>query len=481
MEKSKASGSKTQINTQAILAVLVFSAFIALINETILNVALNTLMEEMKVTAGIIQWIVTGYMIVISVMVPVTAFLVETFEIKKLYLAAMAILLAGTMGGACSASFAMLLISRMVQAAGTGMLIPIMMNTVLVITSPEKRGTAMGMCVCAIQIGPALGPTVSGLLLQFFNWHVLFLVLIPFILIGMIMGTVCLVHVTTLTKPKIDIPSIILSTAGVGGVIYGLSSISGGDMRITAAVSLTGVLSLAVFGKRQLSLKEPMLELRTCKYPIFSISTALVMISMMTVFTMNVMLPLYLQGALLTTTFLSALILLPATLTNGLITLAGGKIYDKIGAKILLPAGFAVMFAAILAISRSTSSTSAALIVFVYMAVCLGVGCTMSPAQTHALNQLPKEAYPHGVAIINTLQQIAAAIGSSLFLSIMSASEQKALRQSKPGPEAAAAGFRTSASVLAAVIFVGLCLSFALRPGKRKSEREAPDAGQNQA
>lgn len=456
--------SKTRINTRAILAVLAFSAFIALFNETILNVALNILMEEMNVTAGTIQWLVTAYMIVVSIMVPVTAFLIQSFETKKLYLGAMTILLIGTICAACSKTFTILLISRILQASATGMMIPIMMNTILLVTPPEKRGSAMGICVCVIQLGPALGPTISGLILQFFSWHALFITLIPLIILSMILGYIYLVNVSTLTKPKIDVISIILSTIGFGGIIYGLSSFSGGgNMKMIGIIFIIGIISLFLFCKRQLLLKEPMLEIRTLKYPLFSIGVALVMISMITIFTMNVMLPMFLQGALKTTTFMSAMVLLPATLTNGFVTLISGKIYDKLGAKVLIPVGFIIILVSLFILSRSTIDTSLAKITAIYIVVCIGVGSTMSPSQTKALNQLPKKAYPHGVAILNTLQQISAAIGSSVFISIMSASQLKSLNNSASQEVALATGFGAASLVLVILVLVGLCLSFTLK------------------
>ncbi|BAH07229.1 DHA2 family efflux MFS transporter permease subunit [Clostridium kluyveri] len=456
--------SKTRINTRAILAVLAFSAFIALFNETILNVALNILMEEMNITAGTIQWLVTAYMIVVSIMVPVTAFLTQSFETKKLYLGAMTILLIGTICAACSKTFTILLISRILQASATGMMIPIMMNTILLVTPPEKRGSAMGICVCVIQLGPALGPTISGLILQFFSWHALFITLIPLIILSMILGYIYLVNVSTLTKPKIDVISIILSTIGFGGIIYGLSSFSGGgNMKMIGIIFIIGIISLFLFCKRQLLLKEPMLEIRTLKYPLFSIGVALVMISMITIFTMNVMLPMFLQGALKTTTFMSAMVLLPATLTNGFVTLISGKIYDKLGAKVLIPVGFIIILVSLFILSRSTIDTSLAKITAIYIVVCIGVGSTMSPSQTKALNQLPKKAYPHGVAILNTLQQISAAIGSSVFISIMSASQLKSLNNSASQEVALATGFGAASLVLVILVLVGLCLSFTLK------------------
>ncbi len=225
-----------------------------------------------------------------------------------------------------------------------------------------------------------------------------------------------------------------------------------------------GIISLFAFAKRQLLLKESILEIRTFKYPLFSIGVALVMISMMIIFTMNVMLPIFLQGALKATTFISAMILLPATLTNGIVTLITGKIYDKLGTKILIPTGFIIMTLSLLILSRSTINTSFVKIIIIYMAVCIGVGSTMTPAQTNSLNQLPKEYYPYGVAILNTLQQLSAAIGSALFISIMSALQQRALNNLSTSQQTAVAtGFSTAVLALTGVALIGICLSFALR------------------
>ncbi|MBE6090930.1 MAG: multidrug efflux MFS transporter [Clostridium beijerinckii] len=469
MEVTKIAKSKININTKAIVAVLVFSAFISVFNETILNVALSPLMDEMNVTAGTIQWIITAYMIVVAVLVPVTAFLIQTFETKQLYLGAMTLLLIGTICAACSGSFAMLLISRMLQASGTGMMIPIMMNTVLLVTPPEKHGSAMGVCGCAISLGPALGPAVSGIILQFYSWHVLFIMLIPIIILAMILGSIYLITAGELTKPKIDFISIALSSLGFGGTIYGISSISGdGDIRIIGAIFAIGIISLILFGLRQMYLKEPMLEIRTFKYPVFSIGVLIVMISMMTMFTMNVMLPMFLEGALNATTFVAAMALLPAALANGFVTPIGGKIYDKFGIKILVPVAFTITLVSLFILSRSNSDTPVIRIIILYILVCIGVGFTMSPCQTSSLNQLPKEYYPHGVAILNTLQQISAAIGSSLFIGIMSASELKALSNSVPEQAAIATGFQSGTLVAVIFVIIGLGLSFTLKLGDKK-------------
>lgn len=471
MEALKSPENKAKVNSKAIIGILVFSAFIATFNETILNVALNPLMNEMKVTAGTVQWLITAYMIVTSVMVPVTAFLIQTFKTKKLYLGAMTILLVGTICAAMSGSFQMLLVSRMLQAAGTGMMIPIMMNVVMIVAPEETRGIAMGACVCAISLGPAFGPTVSGIILQVQSWHVLFIMLIPIIIITMLLAYFKIENVTKLTKPKIDIFSIFLSTIGIGGIIYGISSFTGaGNKLITAVIFIVGLLAVFMFCRRQFSLKEPMLEIRTFKYPIFSVGVLLVMICMMTMFTMNVMLPMFLEGALKTSTFVAALILLPASLANGITTPIAGKIYDKFGVKLLLPIGFVIIGAAVFLLARCNSATSIFSVMLMYVFVCIGVGLTMSPSQTNSLSQLPQKDYPHGVAIMNTFQQISAAIGSSLFVGIMSSTELKALSAGLAQNVAVANGFKAAALATLIFVIIGflLTLSVGLKMKKTK-------------
>lgn len=469
MEAKKTAKITTEVNTKAIIAVLVFSGLLATFNETILNVALSPLMVEFNVTAGTVQWLITAYMIVVAVLVPVTAFLIQSFKTKQLFLAAMGILLIGTICGICSGSFVMLLISRIIQAAGTGMMIPLMMNTVLTVSPPKSRGTVMGLCGAALTLGPALGPTVAGVVLQFASWHALFVILLVVIVIAMILGSMFLVNVSKVTKPKIDILSIILSTIGFGGLIYGISSISGaGDIKIVAAIFIIGIICLAIFCKRQMSLKEPMLDMRCFKAPVFVIGTLLVMFSMMTVFTMSVMLPMFLQGGIGANSFVAAMALLPATLISAISTPFAGKIYDKVGPKGLLPVGFAIILIPLFILAHSNSNTSLTVIIVLFIIVDIGIALTMAPSQTTALSPLPREYYPHGVAILNTLQQLSAAIGSSLFIGIMSAKQLKALSNQATEQVATAIGFSSATLALSGFVLIGLILSLCLAFVKKK-------------
>ncbi|QAA30462.1 DHA2 family efflux MFS transporter permease subunit [Clostridium manihotivorum] len=461
MNKKHKVESNQKINFISIIAILVASAFVATFNETILNVALSGIMKDMNVSAGTVQWLVTAYMTVAAVMVPITAFLIQSFKTKTLFFSAIGLLLIGTICAACSNSFAMLLISRMIQSSGTGMIIPIVTNTILLIAPKEKLGISMAICVPAILLGPAFGPTISGIVLQYFSWHALFIMLIPIIIVLMIIGKLFLVNVGEITKPKMDYLSIVLSTIGVGTIIYSINSISGGNIKTTLICFIIGIICLITFIKRQNTLKQPMLNLSPFKYPKFVMATILVMIAMMVTFTMSIMLPMFIEGALGKSSFVAGIALLPAVICAGLAAPVGGKIYDKFGVKFLIPLGTAMVTIFVFLISLSKSDASLAHLVIIYIFTSVGIGLFMSPSQTHGLNQLPKEYYPHGVAIVNTLQQISAAIGSSLFIGIMSAVQINALEvQHATNEVAVATGFSASAMVVCGIALVALILSF---------------------
>ena len=392
-----------KINTKLIIAVLVFSAFIGTFNETILNVALNPIMNDFHIDSGTAQWIITAYMLVTSVMVPITAFLYESFKTKKLYIIAMLFLLIGTVICAGSTSLLILILGRMVQAIGVGMLIPIMMSTVLLVSPKEKIGISMAICVSAVTLGPAFGPTISGIILQFLSWNMLFIILIPIVIIAIILGAIFIENASDLRKPKLDYLSVVLSMAGLVAIIYGISSIFN-TFNVAIICFVIGIILIAIFAKRQTKLKEPMLNLNPFRFVPFDFGVLMVMVIMMICFTMNVIIQLYLEGALHTSSFVAGIVLLPAILCNAVAATCGGKILDKYGIKILIPGGFLLIAVSVFIMSMVNASTQVMTIAIIYIFIQIGVGLTMSPSQTSGLRYLPRDIYTHGVAIMNTFQ-----------------------------------------------------------------------------
>ncbi|SHL58733.1 MFS transporter, DHA2 family, lincomycin resistance protein [Anaerocolumna jejuensis DSM 15929] len=460
---------KNKINVKAVMAILLFGGFLSLFNETILNVALSKLMAEMGVTATTIQWLSTGYVLIVAIMVPTSAFLINTFTTKNLYLGAMTFFFAGTILAVFAINFPMLLAARMVQAIGTGLLAPIMINSALAINPREKHGFVMGLCTCVVLVGPSLGPIVSGIVLQFFSWRSLFIMLIPLTLLCIGGGAVYLTETVELTKPKIDYLSILLSSIGFALIVYGMSIIGSATSIINIAIFVAGILSLAFFCKRQLSLKQPMLDIRAFRKPYFALGAILVIIMQMVQFSMNIVLPMLFENGLNLSSLSSALILFPAVLICSIMTTVSGKIYDKIGGKSIIPLGLLIMFIFLLVLSRIQPSTSIIAIAIINTLVYLGISLAWSPDQSNALKQLEAENQTHGVAIINTFIQLGSALGTPLFVGLMTTGQNNYLKYAaspnEPGTKLHSLynGFSHSITVAAIIIAIAFIFSLTLR------------------
>ena len=460
-------------NVTATMIFLLFGGFLSLFNETILNVALNEMMVDLNVTATTIQWLSTGYVLVVAIMVPSTAFLLHTFTTKQLYVGAMSLFLVGTVLATISHTFPILLASRMIQAIGTGLLVPIMVNTALCINPPEKHGFAMSLCTGAILVGPSLGPIVSGIILQFFTWRALFFILIPLVIFCIIGGRIFLHTAMEITRPKIDILSIILSSVGFAFSVYGMSILRTSSSALyTAFVFAIGLSSLLVFGNRQLRLKEPLLGISVFKKPFFASGATLVIAIQMVQFSMNVILPMLLQGGLHCTSFTAAMVLLPAAVVCCLMTLISGKIYDCFGGKKMIPLGLAIMLLALLALSRVALSTSLVEITLLNILLFFGISLAWSPDQSIALKQLSPQMQAHGVAIINTFIQLGAALGTPLLVGLMDAGQAKYLMNSDSSSkvEALYAGFQYSLTHAMLIVAAAILLSLFFSLDKKSRE-----------
>lgn len=449
---------KKERSCWVIIGILIFSSIVATFNETALNVALIPISESMSVTMSAVQWLITGYMLVTAIMVPVTAFLFQSFSTKRLYIAAMLIVLIGGIGCLLSVNFPMLLAFRMFQAAGTGMIIPVMTNTTLAIAPKEKIGTAMALCVCGTTLGPAFGPTISGIIAQVFPWKAIFVLIICLSVIALILGSTVMRNVSELTKPHLDILSVVLSAVGLLFFLYGLSIVSGKPLTGILFI-VVGFVVLVFFYLRQQKLETPMLDFRPFKYPIFIFGVVMLFISFMFNFTLNALLPSYFQSVMGVTSMVSALILLPGVLLNALSTGISGKILDRYGAKGMLLIGFGLTTVALFAFSFVGAITKIILIIVIHIIIYQGVALTMSPAQTSALAYLPKELNPHGVSLATTFQQISASVGTALFGGVQIAMQQKKLNQSATELLAVSESYRVVFLVATLISVIGLMVA----------------------
>ncbi|HLQ72430.1 MAG TPA: MFS transporter, partial [Bacillota bacterium] len=254
-----------------IMLSLIIGAFFAILNETLLNIALTTLMKEFDITVTTVQWMATGFMLVMGIVVPISALLLQWFTTRQMFLGTMIIFTIGTIICASAPIFPVLLIGRMLQAIGTGLLTPIIFNTFLLIYPPAKRGAVMGIVGLVIMFAPAIGPTLSGIIVEHLGWRFLFITVIPFAIFSILFGYKYLINVSEVTKPKIDFLSLVYSTIGFGGVVFGFSSAGEHEEGFLAPVVfipiLIGLLALILFTLRQLKLEEPILDMRVFRFP----------------------------------------------------------------------------------------------------------------------------------------------------------------------------------------------------------------------
>lgn len=405
-----------------IVMALLIGAFVSILNQTLMNVALPQMMDDLGVGATTIQWLSTGFMLVNGVLIPISAFLMERFTTRMLFISAMILFSAGTLICGIGSSFEMVLIGRLVQAAGAGVLMPLMTVVFLTIFPIEKRGQAMGMMGIAMIFAPAVGPTLSGWVIEHHPWNVLFWIILPFAVLSIFLGVIFMKNVTQTGRPKLDVLSIILSTLGFGGVLYGFSeagSTSWGETEVVISL-IVGVVALGLFLWRQLKSDKPMLEFRVFRYDMFSLTTIINVVVTMAMYAAMILLPIYLQKIRGFSPLESGLLLMPGAILMGIMSPITGMIFDRIGARWLAVIGLGITAVTTWEFSNLTDATTYSHLILMYTARMFGMSMLMMPIQTAGLNQLPARLNAHGTAMSNTLRTIAGALGTALLVTIMS-------------------------------------------------------------
>lgn len=416
-----------------VVMVMILGVFVAILNETLLNVALSKIMDDIGISPSKAQWLATGYLLVIGVLIPVTAFLIQRFTTRTLFLSAMGLFTLGTLAAAIAPGFGLLLVGRVLQASGTGLLFPLLTNVVLSVVAIEKRGSAMGTIGIVITFAPAIGPTLSGIIVEHFSWRALFYGVLPIALFVVTFAYFRLKNVTETSRPRVDVLSLLLSTCGFGGIVFGFSSAGEGSdgwgsNEVLWPITI-GVVALILFTWRQLRLSEPLLDLRTFTYTVFRMSTVIMMIVMMAMFSAMMLLPIFLQNALGYSPFEAGLVMLPGGIVMGIMSPITGRLFDRFGAKWLAVIGLALVGNTLLQFAFITLSTSYATIMIFNTLLMLGISMLMMPVMTNALNELPPQLYPHGTAIISTLQQVSGAVGTALLVTVMTNGTSRYLEQ----------------------------------------------------
>lgn len=415
--------AKPAVN-RLVLPVLLVAAFVVILNETAMNVALKSIMDDLGVTERIAQWLTTAFMLTMAVVIPTTGWLIERLGTRRAFGAALGLFSLGTAISLVSPGFEVLLAGRVVQASGTAIMMPLLMTTLMQIVEPAHRGRVMGNVSMVISVAPAVGPTLSGILLQLGSWRWVFGAVLPIALLMLGLGLRFLTDVSKSNGAKLDLFSIPLAVLGFGGLVYGLSLV--GDIEAPAwemgAALAVGVLGLVAFVARQLVLQRrdaALLDLRMLGIRNFSVSLTLMALAMMGLFGTIITIPLLMQSAFGMTPLQVGLLLLPGGVLMGLLGPVVGRIYDRVGPRVLLVPAFFVVAVVFVALSTLTVSTPFWFILACHLTMSAAFAFSFTSLFTTALGSLPPHLYPYGSAGIGTVQQVAGAAGTALFVTVL--------------------------------------------------------------
>ena len=452
------------------LAVLVFGTFVTVLNQTVVAPALPSVMAEMSVDASTAQWLTTGFTLVNAIMIPITAFLTDRFTTKRLFLVSMAIFTAGSALAGWGPSFAVLLLGRLVQAAGAGILMPLVM-TVLMWTFPvDKRGTAMGLFGIVIAFGPAIGPTVAGVIIDRYTWHDMFYIITVLSAVVVLIGAFVLEKGGETNKDvSLDVPSVVLSSFGFGGLLYGLSTIGSYGLRADAiAGTLVGVVALVFFFRRQLKMEHPMLQVRVLANRKFLIATIIGMLVQGALLAAGILVPIYLQSLMGYSATVSGLVLLPGAIIMGAMGPIAGRLFDKHGPRVLALVGMGVLTLTTFCFAFLGTETGLITLTVLYTVRLFSLSLVNMPITTWGMNALDNELVNHGTSVNNTFRQVAGSLGTAIIVSASTIATNASARVMTP-TQASIFGIDVAFALAGVLCLIGFVMVVALvknKPGE---------------
>ncbi|MER2107311.1 MAG: DHA2 family efflux MFS transporter permease subunit [Solibacillus sp.] len=452
-------------------AVLMIGTFLGLFGETALNMALTNIMEDFNVSAASAAWLTTGYLLVLAVLVPLSSYLVRWFTTRQLIIAALIFAIIGSLLGALAPNFTVLLVGRFVQALATGIILPLMFSVVMLIFPVQKRGAVMGIVGIILTAGPALGPSIAGVIVSSLSWHYIFWMMVVVYIIVLFLAFAKVDNVSNVTRPKIDLLSLISSTFGFGGVVFALATLAEKSISepIVWAPLVVGLVLLVIFGTRQTKMDEPMIDLSVFKNPMFTLGVALMVATMFMILSVAILIPMFLKTVLGFAALTAGLCMLPGNVLNIIMSPIVGVNFDKVGAKIFTRIGFTMILVSMIVFLTTISATTATWIIIVNLCVFfVGVSMTIMPAQTNAMNSLQPQMFADGSAALNTLTQIAGASGTAVAITMFTIGQQNYIEKFNNAlpTEFLAHGVHTAFIVVTVVSVLGLVGSFFVKNSK---------------
>ncbi|AXL11660.1 DHA2 family efflux MFS transporter permease subunit [Microbacterium foliorum] len=445
-----------------VIWLLLVAAFVAILNETTMGIAIPHLNEDLGIPPELGQWLTSAFMLTMAVVIPTTGFILQRFTTRQVFIAAMSLFSLGTLVALVAPGFAVLLAGRVIQAAGTGIMMPLLMTTIMNVVPAQSRGRMMGRVGLVISLAPAIGPTVAGAVLETLNWRALFAIILPIALVSLLIGAKWMTNLGETRAVPLDVLSIPLAALGFGGIVFGLSQFggeggSGEAAGITALV--VGAVALALFVWRQIMLQrgdDALLDLRVFRSTNFTFSVIIMTILALSMFGTLTLLPQYLQNVAGLNALESGLILLPGSVLMGLLGPVMGRVYDARGTRPLLIPGTILVSAALFYYSTVGEHTVWWVLIIVQATMSVGLAMSFTPLFSASLGSLQRSLYSHGSAVLNTLQQVGGAAGVAVltvtYSAILHAGEAEGLSTEVAGAPGARMAFLIAATISLAAV-----------------------------
>ncbi|MGO1543058.1 MAG: MDR family MFS transporter [Gulosibacter sp.] len=466
-----------------VIWLLIVAAFVAILNETTMAIAIPHLNVDLGIPPELGQWFTSAFMLTMAIVIPTTGYIMQRFTTRQVFIAAMVAFTIGTIVCLIAPGFTVLLIGRVIQAAGTGIMMPLLMTTLMTVVPASQRGRWMGMVSMVISLAPALGPSLSGAVLDSLHWRWLFGIVLPIALVALAVGAKWLTNLGETTKAPLDILSVVLSAIAFGGIVYGLSQF-GMDPSATPAGQLSpitlggitvgvGVVMLALFIWRQIILQRndaALLDLRTFKSRNFTIAVVTMTVLAIAMFGTLTLLPQYLQNVAGLDALQAGLVLMPGSIMMGILGPFMGQIYDAKGPRALLVPGTIMVSASLFAYSLVGESTHVAWLIAVQSVMSIGLAMSFTPLFSASLGSLPMKLYSHGSASLNTMQQVGGAIGVALLIAVYSSILHQGELEGLSVAQAGAPGARAAFLIAAVISLVPVILAWFVRRPKDQTE-----------
>lgn len=448
---------------------LLCGSFTTAFSETLLNNGLPTIMAEVHVSEMTVQWLSTGYMLAAGVTMPLAAFLTNSVKLRTLFTSTMIIFLIGTIISATAINFPLLLLGRLIEGIAVGVNMPLIPNILALIFSPRHRGTVMGLAGIIINFGPAAGPTVSGIIVDYFSWRMLFIILIPICLVVIIATQIFVKNVVTLHKSSLDLPSVFTSTIGLAILLFSFGQI-GETGRLDWPILLLQLIGLGImiyFVKRQLQVKNPLLEMRVFRAPSFRIGSTLAFLNTSSLMATELMLPLFNQNVLKVSPTISGLMLIPSAIVMAVVSPIAGRLYDQIGIKKVAALGFSIGLITTVPMAFYSPTTSIFTVTALYTIRCGGLNLAYSPISVYGLNALSQEYVVFGNTLMVNMNQIADAFANAIAATMQSLGARHALTHGLATNLATTHGFHWSFWSISVLNIIAVMLLFKLKNRSR--------------